>query len=490
MANLTRSTFLVLLLSFLLGTLAFDDPLVELDYGSFQGRYNAEYNISYFRKIPFGASTAGENRFRAPQPPLPITNGTYNTNQPFDMCPQRTLNGSEDCLYLGLYSRPWTNSSALRPVLVVFYGGGFIQGSASFSIPPPMYPVLNVSTANDFVIVYPNYRTNAFGFLPGKAVADSPTADLNAGLLDQDAALRWVHANIAHFGGDPSRVAIQGQSAGGGSVVAQAIARGGETEPKLFRAALPGSPFWPKTYAFDAPEAEALYAGLVERVGCGGESDALACLKRADVQAVRNASLAISGLRQYTTSSFNWGPVVDGEFLRTPLSEATRLNAEVAWSMFNTHEGENFVPGGLGQANGSNGFNSSEAGFEGWVRGYVPGFSDAQVERLKALYPAAGEAEEAAWNTTTVRAGMVFRDSVLACPGLWFAEAAGEGMGYLGEYTISPAKHGSDTQFAGVPELTAGKEWVVKSNSFEQTDITMLKARCAFWKGNARDIPL
>ncbi|KAB2571117.1 putative carboxylesterase protein [Lasiodiplodia theobromae] len=509
-----------------------DDPVVELDYGTFQGRYNAQYNISYFRKIPFGASTAGENRFRAPQPPPTITNGTYNTDQSFDMCPQRTVNGSEDCLYLGLYSRPWTADSPLRPVLVVFYGGGFIQGSASFSIPPPMYPVLNATSANDFVVVYPNYRTNAFGFLPGRAVKDSPTADLNAGLLDQRAALRWVQANIAAFGGDPTAVTIQGQSAGGGSVIAQAIAAH-DSDEKLFSRALPGSPFWPKTYAYDAPEAEALYAELVERVGCADQADPLACLKAADAQAIRDASLAISALNTYTTSSFNWGPVIDGDFLRTPLSAVDSLNADaVAWSTFNTHEGENFVPGGLGQPSGSNGFNNSEAGFDFWLRGYLPRFSDAQIAEAKRLYPAQGDAEEAAWNTTTVRAGMVFRDSVLACPGLWLAEAAaGEKKGYLSEYTISPAKHGSDTQFwnqvnavqksqpvtynglagamasffqtgdpnahkltddsqAAVPELDEGKEWVVKTETFETTDIDRLKTRCAFWRENAQDIPL
>ncbi|OMP82836.1 Acetylcholinesterase [Diplodia seriata] len=521
-----------------------EDPIVQLDYGTFQGRYNADYNISYFRKIPFGASTAGENRFRAPQPPLPLTNRTtpYNTDQSFDMCPQRTVNGSEDCLYLGLYSRPWTAGAPLRPVLVVFYGGGFIQGSAAFSIPPPMYPVLNASAAaNDFVVVYPNYRTNAFGFLPGRAVRDSPAADLNAGLLDQRAALRWVRANIAAFGGDPARVTIQGQSAGGGSVVAQAIAAADDASAgeKLFSRALPGSPFWPKTYAYDAPEAEALYAELAARVGCANQTDhgSLACLKAADVQAIRDASLAISALNKNTTSSFNWAPVVDGDFLRSPLSAVRTLGADVdvVWSSFNTHEGENFVPGGLGQQiSDPYGFNNSEAGFDFWLRGYLPRFSATQVAEVKRLYPASGDAEEAVWNSTVVRAGMVFRDSVLACPGLWLAEAAGE-KGYLSEYTIRERERLTDPLFldqqwnqinsvqksqpvtykglagamasffqtgdpnahkltddsqSGVPELGTGKEWVIKTESLEETDIGRLKTRCAFWRENAEDIPL
>ena len=136
---------IVVLLSLIIDVFAFENPTVNLDYGTFQGKYNAQYNISYFRKIPFAASTAGQNRFRVPQPPEPFHGGAYDTDQSFNMCIQRTVSGSEDCLYLGLYCRPWTNPSAKRPVLVTFYGGAFIEGSASFTIPPPAYPVLNVS---------------------------------------------------------------------------------------------------------------------------------------------------------------------------------------------------------------------------------------------------------------------------------------------------------------------------------------------------------
>lgn len=66
------------------------DLVASLDYGSFQGAYSEGYNISYWQKIPFAAPPVGENRFRAPQPPVEI-NGTYDSSQPFDMCPQRTV---------------------------------------------------------------------------------------------------------------------------------------------------------------------------------------------------------------------------------------------------------------------------------------------------------------------------------------------------------------------------------------------------------------
>jgi len=76
----------------LLASLSYaQDLLASLDYGTFQGTYSSLYNISYWKKIPFAAPPIGENRFRAPQPPVPITNGTYDSNQSFDFCPQRTV---------------------------------------------------------------------------------------------------------------------------------------------------------------------------------------------------------------------------------------------------------------------------------------------------------------------------------------------------------------------------------------------------------------
>ena len=423
--------------------------LATLDYGTFLGAYSNQYNISYWTKIPFAAPPTGQNRFRAPQPPLSITNGTYNSTQPFDFCPQRTVNGTEDCLYLGLYGRPWTAGQPLKPVVVVFFGGAFIEGGGSFTIPPAGYPVLNVSNENDFIFVYPNYRVNAFGFLPGSQIAEDACSDLNPGLLDQQAALQWTHKYISHFGGDPANVTIWGQSAGAGSVVAQVIANGGRTEPKLFSKALASSPFWPKTYWYDAPQAQSIYDTFANLSGCAGP-DSLQCLKSADVQTLRTAALAISGSHTYNTSSYTWAPVLDGTFLRSPLSHATarrEVNIDDGLGMYNLHEGENFVPPGLQNATdtavaGSPAFNSSEASFEIWLQGYLPGLSAQHLHDVEALYPASGTAEELVYNTSYVRAGLIYRDTVLACPAFWMARASHE-RGYVGEYTIDPARHGT-----------------------------------------------
>lgn len=510
--------------------------LADLDYGSFQGTYNPAYNISYWRKIPFGAPPTGQNRFRGPQPPLPITNGTYNSDQAYDFCPQRTTNGSEDCLYLGLYSRPWTRGQALRPVVVVFFGGGFIEGGGSFDIPPAGYPVLNVSAENDFIFVYPNYRVNAFGFLPGREIKEDPHSDLNPGLLDQQAALKWTNRYIEEFGGDPRNVSIWGQSAGAGSVVAQVIANGGSTRPRLFSKALASSPFWPKTYGYDEGQAQELYEEFARLAGCGKDSgeESLRCLKEADVQVLREASLELSASHTYNTSSYTWAPVIDGEFLREPLSEATkcgRVNVEDGWGMYNLNEGENFIPPGLQNATSVGGYNDSLASIESWLHGYLPDFSAQDFQRLQHLYHAQGSAEELpSYNTTYVRAGLIYRDSVLACPALWMAQSS-KHDGYVGEYTIPPAKHGSDTIYwnrvnavqksdpliykgyagafasffqtgdpdahkltngsePGMPETGTGEEFVVRTGGFANVGIGMLEERCEFWRSVAGRVPI
>lgn len=377
--------------------------------------------------------------------------------------------------------------------MVVFFGGAFIEGGGSFTLAPAGYPILNVSSSNNMIFVYPNYRVNAFGFLPGKQIAASPTSDLNAGLLDQQAALQWTHKYIKQFGGDPGNVTIWGQSAGAGSVVAQVIANGGKTTPKLFSKALASSPFWPKTYEGEASEAQSIYDSLASLSNCTGP-DSLACLKSVDVQVLRTAALAISASHTYNTSSYTWAPVIEGTFLTQSLSEATRkgeVNIELGFGMYNTHEGEslptqnplasihvnkpncvtdfwyageNFIPSTLLNATnaGSPPFNSSIASFDGWLRGFLPRFSESQIQKVLKLYPASGRTEEiASYNTTYTRAGIIYRDVVLACPSYWMARAA-KRSSWVGEYSISPAKHASDTEWVCSHARLSGFKWLGK----------------------------
>lgn len=236
-------------------------------------------------------------------------------------------------------------------------------------------------------------------------------------------------------------------------MVAQVMANGGKTTPKLFNKALANSPYWPKTYRYDDPEAEAIYSSLVELTGCSDSTDTLKCLKQVDVQKIRDANQKIAASHQYTTSSYTWAPVIDGDFIQEPLSSAAakgKLNADLVMVTYNSHEGENFTPGGLSQANGSQGFNSSEAGFEFWLHGFLPRFNSSVLAELKDLYPASGTTETLTYSSTSTRAGLVYRDAVLACPAYWIAQGAPKD-GWVGEYTISPAKHASDTIYVSRP---------------------------------------
>jgi carboxylesterase type B len=292
------------------------------------------------------------------------------------------------------------------------------------------------------MFVYTNYRVNAFGFLPGKEIADDPTSDTNVALRDQEYALQWVQKHIEKFGGNPRNVTIWGQSAGGGSVLAQTIS-GHSHVPPLFSKALALSPFWPKTYRYDSADAQWIYDKLANLTGCAGPGS-LKCLKQVDVQAIRNASLQIAESHRWTTSSWTWVPVIGDDFLPVPLSEAAvqgKLKADFAFSFYNTFDGQNFLNPDLVALPP----NSTEEPFLKWVHGFLPSLSTEQMNTALELYPIKGGAESiASYNETWVRAELIYRDLVFTCPGYWMAGAARKG-GYLAEYAILPAKHASET---------------------------------------------
>jgi para-nitrobenzyl esterase len=200
---------------------------VQTLIGKVLGALDDESGVYRFKGIPFAAPPVGELRWKAPQPVKPW-DGVYEAKHFGPRAMQLPVFGdmnfrsngmSEDCLYLNIWT-PEPSSSAGLPVLVYFYGGGFIAGDGS----EPRYEGSQMARKG-IVAVTVNYRLNIFGFFahPELSAESAQHCSGNYGFLDQAAALQWVHDNIAAFGGDPQRVTIAGESAGSISVHAQML---------------------------------------------------------------------------------------------------------------------------------------------------------------------------------------------------------------------------------------------------------------------------
>ena len=182
--------------------------------------------VKAFRGLPFADAPVRENRWRPPQPVKNWT-GVRQADRFADQCMQARVFGdmmfrnsgvSEDCLYLNVWMPPNAQPGANLPVLVYYYGGGFVAGDGS----EPRYDGESMAKRG-IVVVTTSYRLGIFGFFSHpELTAESPNhASGYYSLMDQAAALKWVQANISRFGGNPKHVTIAGESAGSFAVSAQ-----------------------------------------------------------------------------------------------------------------------------------------------------------------------------------------------------------------------------------------------------------------------------
>lgn len=218
-------------------TAAISEP-VHVEGGAVTGVPGRDPSITAFKGIPFAAPPVGNLRWRGPKPVI-SWKGIRKSAEFGSSCIQTIHNElkpwtyefmthnqiSEDCLYLNVWT-PAKSAVEKRPVFVYVYGGAFNSGSAAV----PLYDGEGLAKKGLVVVTF-NYRVGVFGFLAlPELTRESPHhASGNYGLLDQIAALRWVQGNISHFGGDPTRVTVGGQSAGSISVhdmTASPLARG------------------------------------------------------------------------------------------------------------------------------------------------------------------------------------------------------------------------------------------------------------------------
>jgi para-nitrobenzyl esterase len=262
-----------------------------------------------FLGIPYAAPPVGSLRWRPPQPAARWT-GIRDASKPGNVCAQNgsivtgvpVTSTAEDCLYLNVYT-PTTFSFRPRPVMVWIHGGGFTGGAGSIFDGAPLAVTGNVA------VVTINYRLGPFGFLalPSLDAGGPDGSSGDYGLMDQQAALRWVQRNARAFGGDPRDVTVFGQSDGGTSVCDNMTS---PAASGLFEHAITESGCLQPSP--DQQQAERQDASFAAQLGCANTATAAACLRGKPVTALLAAAGEVPD---------GWAPVVGGRTL--PIQPAT-----------------------------------------------------------------------------------------------------------------------------------------------------------------------
>lgn len=307
---------------------------IDLAAGSIEGADSAfkDVPLRSFRGIPYAAPPVGELRWKPPQP-VSAWAGVRDAKQFGARCMQlplfrldfRTSEMSEDCLFLNVWTPARTTGEKL-PVLVYFYGGGFAAGDSS----EPRYDGAALA-ARGIVTVTVNYRLGVFGFLalPEMARESPHGAAGNYGLLDQQAALRWVRENIAQFGGNPDKVTIGGESAGSVAVSAHMAS---PLSKRLFARAIgqSGAAFGPLTL-WSRDDAKTMSEGFAQKMN----ATSLSALRAMSADAILN------GTGPKDNPEFLFWPSVDGHFLTQSLEAAYEAGSQARVPLLvgsNSHE--------------------------------------------------------------------------------------------------------------------------------------------------------
>jgi para-nitrobenzyl esterase len=368
--------------------------LATIDSGILKG--DAADGIAVFKGIPYAAVPVGALRWRPPQPVPPWVGERLATEYGNDCLQNRFFADSapssepmsEDCLYLNLWT-PTPQAGARLPVMVWIHGGGSTTGSGA----PSAYAGAQLARKGVVVATF-NYRLGRFGFFAHPALAqEHPDEPLgNYGLMDQIAALDWVHRNIAQFGGDPGNVTVFGESAGGAAILRLMISPPAKT---LFHRAIVqsggGRDHWvrldeaiaDRPSAFSIGEAFARHAGLAT-------ADA-AALRAIPAKTV----LGNLGLMNGEAEIYS-GPMVDGRIVPGDIDTLFAARSQA------------LVPLMIGA-------NSDELGA-------LPGFIlDIMTKRVMAKLGDRGAALDAQYSEGRTRRADLFDDLAFVEPSRYFA---------------------------------------------------------------------
>ncbi|KAI9651299.1 hypothetical protein NHQ30_001337 [Ciborinia camelliae] len=376
---------------------------VDLGYSKYQGTNNGN-GVTQWLGLRYAAPPLGDLRFRAPR--SPAVNGTLQkANKHGGVChssPSTSLSSSttEDCLFLDVYAP--TDASKLHPVFVYFQGGGF----NSLASPNLNATSLIAAGDHDIVVVTFNYRVGLWGFLTSKEVVEN--GDTNVGLKDQRFLLEWVQKYIKQFGGDPSHVTIGGASAGAGSVDLHLSAYGGRDDGLFHASAAESQSFGAQ---LTVSESQYQYDSLIQRTGCDGQSDTLACLRGLDISdiAENNINVPTPG-GAGGNPVFMWSNVVDGDF--TPdytykLFAAGQYLKLPAIFGDDTNEGTIFTPQSINTSNDMSNF----------LKNNFVKLTDDQINNIHQYYPQGPQYPNAGlyWGA----AALAYGEMRYNCPGIY-----------------------------------------------------------------------
>ncbi|KAF7595513.1 hypothetical protein BBP40_005849 [Aspergillus hancockii] len=417
------------------------EPVAKIKNGTLVGIHNAQYNQDFFLGIPYAQPPVEELRYQRPEPlnvswESPRSAESYGFwchSAPLSL-PGYTQDGfpheeHEDCLTLNVIRPSKTNSPSLLPVLVYIYGGGLQEGGSADQRYNMSFLVQESVTMRTPVIgVSFNYRVSGFGFLSGCAINESGLANL--GLYDQRMALHWIQENIAAFGGDPTRVTIQGESSGALSVGYHLLAYQGRDDG-LFRAAIAesGSPL-SSAALVPLDEQESMYQDVLNATGCLGAERSLDCLRRTPVDSLKA-----------TFQQKFFFPVIDGEMIAGFPSVALAQGIFVKVPLLigsNTNEGTGYI------ASGSFGAINSPADLKAVITGFGPGKYLAS-KTLDALIH-----DYLHMSPLQVKADL---GTVLVSPSSKYGSLYGHSTFYIGDYLVNAPRRYSTQMWAehGVP---------------------------------------
>ena len=293
-------------------------PTVKCAAGEFRGATAA--GADSWKGIRYALAPTGELRWRAPRasPPVVADALAFGPAAPQIANPAIKLGDGiridEDCLFLNVW-RPADRTGESLPVMVWIHGGAYALGSGS----QPLYDATSLAATHGIVVVTINYRLGALGFLDLTAFSSDETPfDGNLALRDILLALEWVRDNVAAFGGDPARVTVAGESAGGGLVTALLACPA--ANGLYSRAIIESSP---ASSIYGLARAEAIARRFLDRVDV--TPDAVASLRDLAVDRIVQAGMAVyAEVPAAAPGTLAFAPVVDGDLLPEPPIDVIR----------------------------------------------------------------------------------------------------------------------------------------------------------------------